>query len=84
MARAAGNHWPEPGSFPEETGSQSLSRIAKQWVAMTGLAAAFFIIAPRLMTSNAAARSPIVVAILFPAIVFGIGAMVQYFRRQRP
>ena len=84
MARAAGNHWPEPGSFPEETGSQSLSRIAKQWVAMTGLAAAFFIIAPRLMTSNAAARPPILVAILFPAIVFGIGAMVQYFRRQRP
>ena len=44
----------------------------------------FFIIAPRLMTPNAAARPPIVVAILFPAIVFGIGAMVQYFRQQRP
>jgi hypothetical protein len=84
IARAAGNHWPEPGAFPEETSSQSLSRIAKQWVAATGLAAAFFIIAPRLMTSNAAARPPIVVAILFPAIVFGIGAMIQYFRRQRP
>jgi hypothetical protein len=84
MARAAGNHWPESGSFPQETGSQSFSRIAKRWVAMTGLAAAFFIIAPRLITPNAAARPPIVVAILFPAIVFGIGAMVQYFRRQRP
>jgi hypothetical protein len=36
------------------------------------------------MTPNAGARPPIVVAILFPAIVFGIGAMVQYFRRQRP
>ena len=83
MARAAGSHWPEQGSFPEETRSQSVSRIAKQWVAMTGLAAAFFIIAPRLMTPNAAARPPIVVAILFPAIVFGIGAIVQYFRRQR-
>ena len=84
MARAAGNHWPEPGAFPQETGSQSFSRIAKRWVAMTGLAAAFFIIAPRLMTPNAAARPPIVVAILFPAIVFGLGAMVEYFRRQRP
>ena len=54
MARAAGNLWPEPGSFPQETGSQSFSRIAKQWVAMTGLAAAFFIIMPRLAAPNAA------------------------------
>jgi len=84
MARAAGNHWPEPGPFPQETGSQSFSRIAKRWVAMTGLAAAFFIIAPRLIAPNPAARPPIVVAILFPAIVFGLGAMVEYFRRQRP
>ncbi len=84
IARAAGNHWPEPGSFPQETGSQSFSRIAKQWVAMTGLAAAFFIIAPRLMIPNSAARPPIFAAILFPALVFGIGAMAQYFRRQRP
>jgi hypothetical protein len=83
MARAAGNRWPEQGSFPQETRSQSVSRIAKQWVAMTALAAAFFIIAPRLATPNAAARPPIAVAILFPAIVFGIGAVVQYFRRQR-
>jgi hypothetical protein len=41
MARAAGNQWPEPGSFPEETRGQALSRIAKQWVFMTTLAAAF-------------------------------------------
>jgi hypothetical protein len=84
MARAAGNHWPEPGPFPEETASQGFSRIAKQWVAMTGLAAAFFIIVPRLMTANTAARPPIIVAILVPAIVYGIAAMVQYVRRQRP
>lgn len=84
LARAAGSHWPEPGSFPQETVSQSLSRIVKQWVAMTGLAAAFFIIAPRLISPNAAAWPPIAVAILLPAIVFGIGAMLQYFLRQRP
>jgi hypothetical protein len=84
IAREAGNHWPEPGSFPEETGSQAFSRIAKRWVAMTSLAAAFFIVAPRLVTPNEAARPPIIVAILFPAIVFGIGAMVQHLRRRRP
>jgi hypothetical protein len=82
LARAAGNRWPEPGSFPEETSAQSASRILKQWLAMTALASAFFIIAPRLATTNAAARPPIAVAILFPAIVFGIGALVRYFRRQ--
>ncbi len=81
MARVAGKNWPEPGPFPEETVSQSFSRIAKQWAAMTSLAAVFFIVAPRLLAPSAAARPPIVVAILFPAIVFGIGAMVQYFRR---
>jgi hypothetical protein len=84
LARAAGHRWPEQGSFPPETPSQSASRIVKQWLAVTALAAAFFIIAPRLATPNAAARPPIAVAILFPAIVFGIGALVRYFRRQRP
>lgn len=84
MARAAGNHWPEPGPFHEETGSQALSRIAKQWVAMTSLAAAFFIIAPRLVSPSRATGPPVVVAVLFPAIVFGIAAIVQFFRRERP
>jgi hypothetical protein len=84
MARAAGSKWPEQGSFPKESGGQAFSRIAKQWLAMTSLAAAFFIIAPRLATPNAAARPPIVVAILFPAIVFGIGAAIQYLRQRRP
>jgi hypothetical protein len=36
------------------------------------------------MTPSGTARPPVVVAILFPAIVFGIAAMVQYIRRQRP
>lgn len=84
MARAAGNRWPEPGSFPEETGGQAVSRIAKQWIFMTSLAAAFFIIAPRLLSPKGATGPPIAVAILFPAVVFGIAAMVQYFREQRP
>jgi hypothetical protein len=84
LARVAGKSWPEPGPFPEETNTEASSRIFKQWLAMTGLAGAFFIVAPRLVTPNGAGRPPIVVAILFPAIVFGIAAMVQYFRRERP
>jgi hypothetical protein len=84
LARVAGKSWPEPGSFPEETSPQASSRIFKQWLVITAFAAAFFIIVPRLMTPNGAARPPILVAILFPAIVFGIAAMVQYFWRRRP
>jgi len=84
LARTAGARWPESGSFPEETNHEALSRVAKQWLAMTCLAAAFFIIAPRLMGPKGANGPPIAVAVLFPAIVFGIGAMVQYFRRNRP
>jgi len=61
---------------------EALSRVAKQWVAMTGLAAAFSIIAPRLMSRTGGDEPP--VAVLFPAIVFGIAAIVQYFRRERP
>jgi hypothetical protein len=44
----------------------------------------FFIITPRLVSPKGAAGPPIAAAILFPAVVFGIAAMVQYFRRQRP
>ncbi len=84
IARAAGRLWPEQGPFPEETGSQASSRIIKQWAAMTSLAAAFFVIAPRLMAPTGSAMPPIRVAVLFPAIVFGAVGLVQYLRRERP
>jgi hypothetical protein len=84
IARAAGGFWPESGPFPEETSSQASSRIFKQWAAMTCFAAAFFIIVPRLMMPKGAAAPPIIVAVLFPAIVFGVGSLIQYLRRERP
>jgi hypothetical protein len=84
LACVAGQSWPEAGPFPEEARTQASSRIFKQWVAMTGIAATFFIVVPRLMAPSGTACPPIVVAILFPAVVFGIAAMVQYYRRPRP
>lgn len=84
LARAAGTHWPETGSFPQETRAQAFSRIAKQWLFMTAVAAAFFIIVPRFLSPNRAAAPPVAVAILFPAIVFGIASTLQYLRRSRP
>ena len=44
---------------------------------MTSLASAFFIIVPLIAFPNGNGP-PIAVAILFPAIVFGIGALIQY------
>ena len=84
IARTTGKPWPEAGPVPEQTKAQALSRIVKQWTAMTTLAAAFFIIAPRVLSPNRANGPPIAVAVLFPAIFFGIGAIVQYVRRNRP
>ncbi|MBV8124797.1 MAG: hypothetical protein JO370_12070 [Paucibacter sp.] len=81
LASAAAGRWPEDGTFEEEAGPAVAARILKQWLAQTTLAAAFFIIAPRVM-ATAAPWPPVALAVLFPAIVFGIGALIQYVRRQ--
>jgi len=83
LACAAGSRWPEPGAFPEETSNQASSRIVKQWLVMTCVAAAFFIVVPRLVMPTGVKAPPIMVAALFPAIVFGVASLVQYLRRDR-
>jgi hypothetical protein len=83
IARAAGGLWPELGPFPAETSSPARSRALKQWVATATFAAAFFMIVPRLMTPHSAGTPPIIVAVLFPATVFGGGGLIQYLRRER-
>ena len=80
LARSSVGRWPEPGPFPEETAGQAATSVAKLWAIRTGLAALFFILAPRLMAPNGA-HPPILVAVLFPAIVFGLGAIFEFFRR---
>jgi hypothetical protein len=82
MASAAGNHWPERGAFPEQTRDKAFARIAKQWLFMAILASAFFIVVPWLVSPKGAAKPAFAAAILFPAVVFGIVAGVQYLRRR--
>jgi len=75
-------HWPEPGPFPQETSKRAIQYEFRSWLVGTTFAATFFIVAPRIMAPGAAAP-PIAVAILFPAIVFGIVALIRFAIRSR-
>ncbi len=81
VAGAAMGRWPEAGPFPEETRGDTRRRLLAQWAVMTCVAALFFTIAP-LAVAPTGTRPPIVVAILFPAIVFGAGTIVRYVRER--
>jgi hypothetical protein len=81
LARAALDQWPEAGPFPEETNTQAFASIARQWAAATCFAAMFFIVVPRIASPSA--NFPISVAILFPAVVFGIAYLIEYYRRTK-
>ena len=78
LARAAMGRWPENGPFPQEEHRDTLRRLLTEWVVITCLAALFFTLVP-LAVAPPGARPPIVVAILFPAIVFGVATLVRYF-----
>ena len=81
LARAAMGRWPEAGPFPEEKHRDTLRRLLTQWAGITCVAALFFTLAP-LAVAPTGARPPIVVAILFPAIVFGVVIIVRYIHEK--
>jgi hypothetical protein len=81
LARAAMGRWPEAGPFPEEKHRDTLRRLLTQWAAITCIAALFFTLVP-LAVAPTGARPPIVVAILFPAIVIGVVTIVRYVRER--
>jgi hypothetical protein len=81
LARAAMRGWPETGPFAEEKRSDVLRRLLAQWALITCAAALFFTLVP-LAVAPAAARPPILVAILFPAIVFGVVTVARYVRER--
>jgi hypothetical protein len=77
IARAAMGHWPEAGPFPEEKRGDTFRRLLGQWAVITSFAALFFILVP-LAVAPSGARPPILVAILFPAIVVGVATIVRF------
>jgi hypothetical protein len=82
LARSASGHWPEAGPFPEETKKQVFVSVGKEWAEVTFVAALFFVVASRLASPDGAGL-PISVAILFPAVAFGITSLVKYFIRTK-
>jgi FtsH-binding integral membrane protein len=83
LAAAAAGRWPEKGPFVPETRSDTARRVFGQWALMTGFAAAFFTLAP-LALAPRGSGPPIVVAIFFPAIVFGVTSLWRYFTERGP
>jgi hypothetical protein len=82
LARASNGRWPEPGPFELETPRQSLVAALRLWATMTVIAAAFFLLVPRLLANAASSWPPIAVAVGFPAVMFGIAAAFEYSRRR--
>ncbi len=78
LAAAAPGRWPEPGVFRRETAADAALRIGGQWLFATAFAATFFTVVPRLEGSNTA-WPPLAVAVLFPAIAFGIFSLFRFF-----
>jgi hypothetical protein len=81
LARAAMGRWPETGPFPEEKHRDTLRRLLTQWALSTCAAALFFTLVP-LTVAPTGGGPPIVVAILFPVIVFGVITIVRFFRER--
>jgi hypothetical protein len=73
--------WPETGPFPEEGHRNTFRRLVTEWAVHTCAAALFFTLVP-LAVAPTGDRPPIVVAILFPAIVFGVITIVRFVRER--
>lgn len=80
LGRSSMGRWPEAGAFPVESNCKVLISIFKEWAFITSIAALFFILAPRIVESKSN-FPPISVAILFPAIFFGVVSLFRYFDR---
>jgi len=78
IARAAAGYWPEAGPLSEQKPEDRVRNLLTSWAVMTSLAALFFILAPRVVGPSDAGP-PIVVAILFPATVFGVVSIVRFY-----
>lgn len=81
LARAAPGRWPESGPFPGESRRDAVRRLLIEWAFFTSIAAFFFTLV-LLAVAPREGRPPILVAILFPAIGFGVMTIIRFVREK--
>jgi hypothetical protein len=81
LAHAAVGRWPEADPPPVEKRSDTLRRLLIQWALSTGWIASFFTLFPLLLAPKGGGV-PIALAILFPAIFFGVFTILRYMRER--
>lgn len=77
------NHSTELAGERGARGRHDQSRAPLQWLKLTTIASAFFIIAPSIADPGSGNYPPLLVAILFPAIAIGLAFSFQYLIRRR-
>jgi hypothetical protein len=75
--------WPEKGVPEAVTSNRVFRYYFLQWLILTTIASAFFIMAPRIADRGSGNYPPLLVAILFPAIAIGLIFAFQYLIRRR-
>src|SRR6185437_9641692 len=80
LAAAVGTNWPEADRMPDLRPALLAREVIQQWALTTALASGFFIIIPLVDFPPGSPRPPVLVAILFPAIVMGLAALWRYWR----
>ena len=80
LAAVAAGRWRESGPSLPDTARDRFRRLAPAWALASGCAAIFFVIVSQIV-APAPARPPIAIAILLPAIFFGLVWILKFFRR---
>lgn len=76
-------YWPETEAPEPITGTRVFRSYFLEWLAYTTFAAGFLIVAPRLLFKGSGPYPPVAVAILFPAIGFGLFTTLSYLLRRK-
>jgi hypothetical protein len=82
LAYAAGERWPETGPFAVELSRNASWSLLTQWAVATFVVALFFALVPRFAGPAEARPLPVLIAVLFPGIVFGAIILVRHFRER--
>ncbi len=83
FAREVPECWPETEAPPAPARRAVVGNVFRIWAVQTAFASAFFLIIPRVVGPEVP-HPPVAVAIAFPAVAFGLVALVRYARGRGP